>query len=1229
MTDEPPPSGSGRTLAAEPSRPGTEPTVAAAPSGSEPTVAAAPSGSERTIAAPAPGSNPGSMPTIAETTLTPTSDLVRRAAGASPSRPGSGLRPKSDSQTRSVGEEMQAASIEKFGRVGHDRFEMLDELARGGLGRVFRARDPRTNRIVAIKEVLRPQSDIIVRFAREALVTANLQHPAIVPVYEVGRWDTGEPFYAMKLVQGRTLDDLIFEGKTLEARMGLVPHLIDVADALAYAHSERVIHRDLKPANVLVGAYGETVVIDWGLAKNMATGEELDALPTATTIPPDTTDTVVGAVLGTPAYMPPEQAIGEKVDEHADVYAIGAILYHVLTGVRPYRQARTIDELLQLVSTQPPQPIIELAPEAPAELIAIVEKAMARRPTDRYATAQGLAHDLRAFQAGKLVGAHRYTGWQLVRRWVSKHRGMVLTAAIALGILITVGSIGVWRIARERDIARRERTEAQTQRETAERRYADSLEELGRQAVNARSPDKALPLLDRAATTRKGSSPTLDILINVARSAYAGLVGIAPPHARGTTSAGLAHGGSWVVSTGSDGALRAWDLVANREVWSIQGARLGAVSPDGRSILGVDETGRLSVFAADDGKLLHEWRPDPTASTDVASILTWAPDGSHFAAATPAGRVFLGAATSSTLASLDPHKAVVWTVAFSPDGALFATAGDDGVTMVREAATGKTIAALVEDPIAKVASVQWLDANQLVAGDDKGLARVWDVRAHRVVRTLRQTGDIYGMVLGTGAPRWLATFGASLAVTVWNVDTGTELAKLGGHEVGVDVAAAANGLLVTTDETGNTFVWSPLTGDRIQALPNEGTIQGVSVAGDRVVVFGNTRQRVWQVAADRSMRRLVGHTARVRDLTWSADGRTVWSASHDGTVRGVELATGKATVLGTGGFVEPTFLVTPTTPLPTNPHGMRSLRLSPDGKFVATAAEDGGLILWDLENTAHQIKLTGHTGRVRRLVFTQDQHTAYSVGDTTLRAWDLATGKQRASVELGSTGWDVALLAKDGVVVTQDEARPLNNVRLWRAADLHPLPSGTIYTRTYDLPTGDEHLLVGTDNEIDVVAATGEATARIAFTNPLAASIVGGKLVVAGAAGFLGLYTWPALKEIRSWLAGSFVTNVRFRPDGAIVATVGDRRVRLWDPVSGRLLTELELPAILTQLAWSPDGTHLAIAGGSGTIWVWDLTPSDPGSLGDFLRCAVPWELQDTVVVARTFDPASCAVLSK
>ena len=192
-------------------------------------------------------------------------------------------------------------------------------------------------RDVAVKELLVRGNTSELRFVREALVTARLEHPGIVPVHEAGRWSDGTPYYTMKLVGGRSFHDRIAEQRTLVDRLALLPNVISVADAIAYAHERGVIHRDLKPSNVMVGDFGETIVIDWGLAKVLdeATEPQGDELPYRTSARTDLT--VAGSVLGTPAYMAPEQYRGRS-DERTDVYALGGILHHVLTGKPPHER---------------------------------------------------------------------------------------------------------------------------------------------------------------------------------------------------------------------------------------------------------------------------------------------------------------------------------------------------------------------------------------------------------------------------------------------------------------------------------------------------------------------------------------------------------------------------------------------------------------------------------------------------------------------------------------------------------------------------------------------------------------------------------------------------------------------------------------------------------------------------------------------------------------------------
>ncbi len=365
--------------------------------------------------------------------------------------------------------------------VAASLYQIDKEIARGGMGKIVAAEDRRLGRPVALKSLLDPESDQVTRFQREALITARLQHPGIVPVYEAGRWPTGEPFFAMKLVSGRPLDRVIAEASQLEERLAIIPRLAAACDAIAYAHSQRIIHRDLKPGNVLLGDFGETVVIDWGLAKDLDSDHEtvertLQVRHSRPAIdkkrssqpPGSSTLTVAGAVMGTPAYMAPEQARGEPVDQRADVFSLGAMLYHTLAGVPPYN-ARTATDVIAAAALGKIVPLRERERRAPAELVAIVERAMAPSPFDRYPHAGVLAEDLRRFLTGQLVDAHRYTAAQRVLRFVKKHRAAVTIAAIALTTIAVGGTIAVRNIVAARDQAERERSIAITRKQAAER----------------------------------------------------------------------------------------------------------------------------------------------------------------------------------------------------------------------------------------------------------------------------------------------------------------------------------------------------------------------------------------------------------------------------------------------------------------------------------------------------------------------------------------------------------------------------------------------------------------------------------------------------------------------------------------------------------------------------------------------------------------------------------------
>jgi serine/threonine protein kinase len=319
--------------------------------------------------------------------------------------------------------------------------------ARGGQGVVFAARQDELDRTVAVKRI-RPEKLYEAtrrRFLREAAITAQLQHPGIVPIYGLGQDDDG-PFYSMPLIEGQTLEEAIAEfhndaflrgdpGKRSLKLRGLLQHFITVCNTIAYAHDQGVIHRDLKPSNIMLGSYGETLVMDWGLAKRFrgdetAADAEEDA-PSPSPSPADLTAT--GTVLGTPQYMSPEQARGEPTGPASDIFSLGLILYAVLTGGSAFEESsfRGSDPL-KAVRVAAILPLRRWTQRAPRALEAICLKALAARPDDRYPTARALADDVNRWLADEPVTAHSESWNERLARRARRNRTAVVGITIAL-----------------------------------------------------------------------------------------------------------------------------------------------------------------------------------------------------------------------------------------------------------------------------------------------------------------------------------------------------------------------------------------------------------------------------------------------------------------------------------------------------------------------------------------------------------------------------------------------------------------------------------------------------------------------------------------------------------------------------------------------------------------------------------------------------------------------------
>ncbi len=378
------------------------------------------------------------------------------------------------------------------------RYTLGEEIARGGMGRILAAWDEILERPVALKTVRSRDALSRGRFAREMLVTARLQHPSIVPVYDGGTLPDGAPYYAMRRVDGRELETCIRESVTVAQRLALLRPFIALVDAVAYAHSQGFVHRDLKPRNVLVGPFGETVVLDWGLARSVDAAIPEDGGTGGDSVDDGLTNT--GSVMGTPGYIAPEILHGLPATTSTDVYSLGVILAQIVTG-----DAReSTDGLLR-------------AAGAPADLVAIARRATQARSEDRYADARALADDLRRFEAGRLVGARAYGLFDRLARFIRHHRAAVAVATLASVLLVAMAGWSYRNVAAARDRAelaladaQMRRGEAESEREAAEELIDFALEDLSEQLRSLGRIDLLRAVVEEVDAYYDGRAPRTD-----------------------------------------------------------------------------------------------------------------------------------------------------------------------------------------------------------------------------------------------------------------------------------------------------------------------------------------------------------------------------------------------------------------------------------------------------------------------------------------------------------------------------------------------------------------------------------------------------------------------------------------------------------------------------------------------------------------------------------------------